>query len=623
MLEIKKLSKKYDDLIIDDLSVVFPNVGMVVIIGDSGCGKTTLLNIIGGIDRDYMGEIYFDHQNIKGIKHYCRKHIGFVFQSFNLINWLNVNDNYMLPKYFTKTIFSREIDDRKEKLDLTKITKKKVKILSGGQRQRVAMLRAMIKNVDILLCDEPTGSLDTSNAQVIFDLLKIESKERLVIVITHDESLASKYGDYVYTLKNGKLIGNNGYLEDNHFYCRLKARKSPLNLCKLALLQYKSNFMRNIKITSGVMMALLCIMLTFTLSDSLQNQVKKQITNIFPSQLVSVQARNKNKLYYDDLMKLKSNQDVTYVYGEMQDYEFMGISLDDNYNMDKTVYISDMTKELKESQIEVGRKIKDDYEVVISKTTAMHMDKDYQKLLNENVYGFYLSGDVMKKIKLKVVGISKEKTVFDTMYLSELANIKHVERCFDVDIKQIPLMIAMVNIDNKIKIKDSVVKLNKDNPSLKFKMASEDISDKIDDLLGKVEMVLVLFSSLAIIAACFLIGEVLYLSVVEKTKDVGIFRCLGASKSQLRLLVLLESFIIISTSYILSIIFFKEMIMVINQLITIIIQLDVPQGFVQIDNSLLLLIYLGAIIFGFISSYFPAHYASSIDPVKALKFQRY
>lgn len=206
MLEIKNLTKEYDDLVIDNLSVTFPSTGMVIITGKSGCGKTTLLNIIGGIDLNYQGNIFIDNQNIREIKNYCRKHVGFIFQDFNLINWLNVKNNYLLPGFFTKIIYKRAIEDQEEKLELQKLKRKKVKLLSGGQKQRVALLRAIIKNVDILLCDEPTGSLDQENSQAVFELLKKEAKERLVIVISHDENLAIKYADQLYVMENGKLI---------------------------------------------------------------------------------------------------------------------------------------------------------------------------------------------------------------------------------------------------------------------------------------------------------------------------------------------------------------------------------------------------------------------------------
>ena len=623
MLEIKKLSKRYDDIIIDNLSICFPSTGMVVIVGKSGCGKTTLLNILGGIDLEYDGEILFDQQNIKTIKNYCRKHVGFIFQNFNLINWLNTKENYILPKFFGNIIFKREIDDRREKLELTSFLKKRPALLSGGQKQRVAMLRAMIKNVDILLCDEPTGSLDDENAEMIFELLKQEAKERLVIVITHNKQLAYRYADQIFTFQNGKLLGKYRRDKSDNFYCRLKEKKNPFDMCKLVLMQYRANFFRNTKIVTGVVMALLCIMITFTLSDSLTKQIQKQLSNIFPSQLVSLQTRNDIPLKYQDLVDLKNNKDITYLYGEMKDYEFMGVSLQKNYQSDKTVYISDMTKELKNNKLEKGREIRNDNEIVLSKTTAIHLNKDYQQLLNKEVYGYYLHGDIIKRVILKVVGISNETTVFDTIYINELANVKQVSEVFNQDINELVFSIGMINIDNQVNVDDSLEKLRKENKKFEFKVAGDDISARIDSFLLQVHRVLILFSLLAIVSACFLIGEVLYLSVVEKTKDIGIFRCLGASKLQLRLLVLLECFMVITIAYLLSYLIFNRLVNLINEIVEMGLQLKLSEVFIQIDNKLLMIIYIGALLFGLLSSCFPAYYASRLDPVKSLKYQRY
>lgn len=623
MLEIKKLSKRYDDIIIDNLSICFPSTGMVVIVGKSGCGKTTLLNILGGIDQEYDGEILFDQQNIKTIKNYCRKHVGFIFQNFNLINWLNTKENYILPKFFGNIIFKREIDDRREKLELTSFLKKRPALLSGGQKQRVAMLRAMIKNVDILLCDEPTGSLDDENAEMIFELLKQEAKERLVIVITHNKQLAYRYADQIFTFQNGKLLGKYRRDKSDNFYCRLKEKKNPFDMCKLVLMQYRANFFRNTKIVTGVVMALLCIMITFTLSDSLTKQIQKQLSNIFPSQLVSLQTRNDIPLKYQELVDLKNNKDITYLYGEMKDYEFMGVSLQESYQSDKTVYISDMTKELKNNKLEKGREIRNDNEIVLSKTTAIHLNKDYQQLLNKEVYGYYLHGDIIKRVVLKVVGISDETTVFDTIYINELANVKQVSEVFNQDINELVFSIGMINIDNQVNVDDSLEKLRKENKKFEFKVAGDDISARIDSFLLQVHRVLILFSLLAIVSACFLIGEVLYLSVVEKTKDIGIFRCLGASKLQLRLLVLLECFMVITIAYLLSYLIFNRLVNLINEIVEMGLQLKLSEVFIQIDNKLLMIIYIGALLFGLLSSCFPAYYASRLDPVKSLKYQRY
>lgn len=139
------------------------------------------------------------------------------------------------------------------------------------------MLRAMIKDVDILLCDEPTGCLDDNNAKIIFELLKQLSSERLVIVITHNQTLANRYGDLIYALKQGKLITTKVIDNYKYSYPRLKQTSKPLSIFNLALKQYRANFSRNINLTLGIMLALICIMITFTLSDSVASANSKTV----------------------------------------------------------------------------------------------------------------------------------------------------------------------------------------------------------------------------------------------------------------------------------------------------------------------------------------------------------
>ena len=618
MLEIKNLTKEYDDLVIDNLSVTFPSTGMVIITGKSGCGKTTLLNIIGGIDLNYQGNIFIDNQNIREIKNYCRKHVGFIFQDFNLINWLNVKNNYLLPGFFTKIIYKRAIEDQEEKLELQKLKRKKVKLLSGGQKQRVALLRAIIKNVDILLCDEPTGSLDQENSQAVFELLKKEAKERLVIVISHDENLAIKYADQLYVMENGKLIKKRDSIKTtDKFYCRLK-KHAPANIFKLVLLQYRSNLYRNLKISAGITLAIFCIMITFTLSGSLQNQVKKQLTSIFPNQLISIQQQNHQAINYQELINLKEHSQNQYLYGEPVDYEFIGISLKNSYATESTVYISDMTKKVQSNRIEYGRKLNKDDEIVLTKTTAVHLSNDYQKLINRYVYGYYLKDNQIKKIKLKIVGITDEVSMFDTMYINELANFEHISEIFKVNKEEITTQLVLMNLNQLVNVENEIKNLKEKYSYLDFKVAGQDINANVDNFLLQIQRVLLLFSSLALIAACFLIGEVLYLSVVEKTKDFGIFKCLGASKIQILLLVLLESVILVTVSFVLALILLIQIVQMINSLV--ITSYSFEGNFVSIDLKLLLVIYLFALGLGILSSCLPAFKASHLDPIKALKY---
>ena len=130
--------------------------------------------------------------------------------------------------------------------------------------------------------------------------------------------------------------------------------------------------------------------------------------------------------------------------------------------------------------------------------------------MNKEVYGYYLHGDIIKRVILKVVGISNETTVFDTIYINELANVKQVSEVFNQDINELVFSIGMINIDNQVNVDDSLEKLRKENKKFEFKVAGDDISARIDSFLLQVHRVLILFSLLAIVSACFLIGEVLY-----------------------------------------------------------------------------------------------------------------
>ncbi|MFQ7171717.1 MAG: ABC transporter permease [Thomasclavelia ramosa] len=245
-----------------------------------------------------------------------------------------------------------------------------------------------------------------------------------------------------------------------------------------------------------------------------------------------------------------------FIYGEPADYEFMGVSLQSDYEVEKTIYISDMTKPIKSRNLEIGRETKNSNEIVLSKTTATHLNPDYQKLLNQQLYGYYLKDDQIKGVSLTVVGIGKDVTAFDTIYINELANLDHISQAFAIDKKQLLFQLAMINLNSKADLDDLLMDLEDQYSQFEFKVAGENINERIDTFMLQIQRVLLLFSLLAIVAACFLIGEVLYLSVIEKTKDIGIFKCMGASKLQIMNLVLLESFTLISGAFICSYVFF-------------------------------------------------------------------
>ena len=196
------------------VSLKLPDKGMVFITGKSGSGKSTLMNVLGGLDDKTEGEIYIDGVQITGSKNsvldeYRNKYVGIIYQSFNLFPNETVYENIKIAVEISdKPIAEEDYDEVLKTLDLEKKKHTLVKNLSGGQKQRVAIARTIIKKPEVILADEPTGNLDSKSAKIIFDYLKEFSKEKLVIIISHDQQSAEKYGDRIIFLKDGLVASD-------------------------------------------------------------------------------------------------------------------------------------------------------------------------------------------------------------------------------------------------------------------------------------------------------------------------------------------------------------------------------------------------------------------------------
>ncbi len=219
MLELREIVKKYSSgesevLALNGVSLKFRKSEFVSILGKSGCGKTTMLNIIGGLDRYTSGDLIINGRSTKEYKDgdwdvYRNHSIGFVFQSYNLIPHQTVLANVELALTLSgvsKAERRRRATAALEKVGLGNQLKKKPNQMSGGQMQRVAIARALVNDPDILLADEPTGALDTHTSVQIMELLKEVAKEKLVIMVTHNPDLAKEYSTRIVQLSDGELI---------------------------------------------------------------------------------------------------------------------------------------------------------------------------------------------------------------------------------------------------------------------------------------------------------------------------------------------------------------------------------------------------------------------------------
>ena len=238
VLQLEHVTKFYTydknkQIIINDFTVKFPKIGMVAIIGKSGSGKSTLLNLIAGIEKPSSGKVLIDGYELdyRQISEYQSSYISYVYQFYNLVESLTVQENIvLLAKIKGKSFSLDKLYQFSDKLEITPLLKKFPRELSGGQKQRVSLVRAFLCNTPILLADEPTGALNDQMANEVMKLLKWYSKKHLVIIISHNFNLVSKYTKMIIDLDSRQNIYDFHHQIDYHkYFFNITKKVSNLN----------------------------------------------------------------------------------------------------------------------------------------------------------------------------------------------------------------------------------------------------------------------------------------------------------------------------------------------------------------------------------------------------------
>ena len=227
MIELRNVNKYFNKgrknaiHVINNTSLTLENNGLVALLGNSGSGKTTLLNAIG-LDNGQSGSMYIEGQKLNSTLVYKTDkirnlNIGYIFQDYKLIDNLSVYDNVALVLTMIGIKNKDEINKRVsyvlDKVGMLRYKKRPAGMLSGGERQRVGIARALVKDPNIILADEPTGNLDSKNSLEIMKIIKAISKERLVILVTHEQALAKFYASRIIEIKDGTIT--NDYLNEH------------------------------------------------------------------------------------------------------------------------------------------------------------------------------------------------------------------------------------------------------------------------------------------------------------------------------------------------------------------------------------------------------------------------
>ncbi|MDD2259202.1 MAG: ATP-binding cassette domain-containing protein [Bacilli bacterium] len=295
MLKLKNIVKNYkvgEGIVkaVKNVSLEFRKSEFVAILGPSGCGKTTLLNIIGGLDKYTSGDLIINNRSTKDFNDgdwdsYRNHSVGFVFQSYNLINHLSVSENVELALTLSginKTERKVKAIEALEKVGLQDQINKRPNQLSGGQMQRVAIARAIVNDPEILLADEPTGAIDSETSIQIMDILKDISKDRLVIMVTHNAELAQEYATRVVQLLDGEKVDDTKpYDSEKEINSSIngvdyKSSKTSMSFITAFLLSLKNLLTkkgRTILIAFAGSIGIIGIALVLSLSNGFQNYV--------------------------------------------------------------------------------------------------------------------------------------------------------------------------------------------------------------------------------------------------------------------------------------------------------------------------------------------------------------
>ncbi|MHA0315225.1 ATP-binding cassette domain-containing protein [Mesomycoplasma ovipneumoniae] len=430
MIKIQNLTKKIDDrFIFSSLNLEIPSNKVTFVVGESGIGKTTLINLIAGFTKKDSGNISFFDENGSEIK---KPLVDVVFQDFNLIEKITSNDNILIGNNVINKLLDKNALNQNANLMSIKTEQleQKVNNLSGGERQRIAILRSLSRDSSFILLDEPTRNLDIENAKIVFENLANISKNKTILVVSHNLDLAKKYADKIVYIEKNKI--SEEIFDKNGQNQPLIAKNSDLNYQKTAKnsklskikQEFKTGFLLTItdfksKLTSSILFLLLFLTSFFgTLlfgvlnlnisSANLQNTIEYQLDSVVITKKSNAET---NTFSTDEITKLQKDNPkivkivpifnfpkVTFTYGDKTEFDSSVDYIDESDFFKKRFIFDNKTL--------VGRNIQNKDEVIISKSLATKFNIEKPNNQKISVSSFRNTA-----VDLKVVGISSLSTL--------------------------------------------------------------------------------------------------------------------------------------------------------------------------------------------------------------------
>ena len=607
---------KNQNQVLDNINLVFPERGFFSIVGKSGCGKSTLLNILMGIEKPTSGKIYFNGKNISKMKDkdFSKYHlscVSLVFQHYNLFDNLTALDNVILPEEIAGKSKKESINKATtlfKKFHIENLMKRKAKNLSGGEKQRIAILRSLISNPYALLCDEPTGALDSKNSREIMEILREISREKLVIMVSHNKHLVEEFSDYILTLKDGQISSNKFMSAStkntpinktkNHYGSKWKGKFIKSNLKK----DIKKNLFSIIACTFSF--ASMFISVGFSegskksQNDALQQNLSVGFATASESKFIEIEGSpllfektikpNVELIdkYFSDFESIRYEENLSYFISNYPSC-FFGENKINNFEM-IPLYDCSLSSFGKDMIIKGSPSNGNLEEIIVNEEFEKELNCDALNktiILNNESFLNYHTGDDKTPFvkdtlsfikKMKIVGVVHEFSFLNTpkVYFSyngakeylknevmenasnfmgqRITFYDYLEDCKNDDpASSYSSYLFVTNVDEIEPFYKRIQEMK--NEPLQVTSKALEIKETYSSFINSFSSTLVIFVIIAFAGINFILGMISLSTFLENRKNTAILTCLGARNSSIYSIHLTENYLVVFLSFILSV----------------------------------------------------------------------
>lgn len=632
LLELQNIYKSYylgkeEFSVLKGINLTVDSGDFISILGESGGGKSTLMNIIGGLDREYQGDVIVNGRRQKdkhetAMDEYRRQVIGFIFQSFNLVNYLNVLDNVLVSLKMTRLSHKKQVEEAEKLLKqvgLYEHRKKKPAQLSGGQKQRVAIARALASNPEIIIADEPTGALDSKNTAEVLTLLQdIAKSGKTVIVVTHSQEVANA-GTRIVSLTDGRITDDQRLREP--FSVRdnlIELADKPLTRgasWKMAWAHFKNAWKQNLIITIGMTIGLFSVMFFLGLGNGAKGYMNSFINDIANPQAFQVTLKNTDALTNTgmtgkDKKKISNIKHVT-----KTEYGYYTPTFTISYK-GKPVQnrILQTTNDTIVKKSISSKKMPKGDQIVISKDYAKkNISKNVKKAVGKKV----TIGLTALDESGKPITITKEYTISgttDQMNLVSMASLEKAAAKQGATLKPNFVTAKVDNLNNTKQAQNDARAIKQNGKTVYSITGLGATLNSIVEITYIVGVVLALVAGISLLVSILMIVATTYMSVTERTKEIGVLRAMGARRKDIRRLFVNESLLLGLSANILAVITALLVQLLVNKLVYSTIKFDI----IQVSLATTISTVIIGLLIALIASLAPSSKAARLNPIDAL-----